>query len=39
MDINLYSDYLNTAVSTGSEVSGTTSKDYSNAKYTELMDA
>jgi flagellar protein FlgJ len=39
MDINLYSDYLNTAVPTGSEVSNTTSKNYENASDEELMDA
>lgn len=39
MDINLYSDFLNTNNQQNIEVSKSASKDYSNATDTELMDA
>lgn len=39
MDINLYSDYLNTALPETSAVSSATSADYTDATDEELMDA
>ncbi len=39
MDINLYSDYLNSATVQNSSVSNKASSDYSNATDEELMDA
>lgn len=39
MDINLYSDYLDTSVADNAAVTSATSKDYTSASDEELMDA